>query len=269
MKFRDVLTEAVRDIAEHGYDEKQRLEDWMIRLRAAAEADLPSPKVLEKRMKQAMEAVYKRSLSKSAMKKKHPQVSRFTIDNIAPRLRPELTRRILAAADLIKLNRVQAIDKTLQRFSGWATSVPAGGSRVVDKVDVKQDVEKSLKQLKFEERRVSIDQGHKLIAAVDAVIAEDTQAIAGMWRDHGSVDPTYNARHSHMERNGKVYAVRGSWAIEKGLMNKGAGYFDEMTAAAEEPFCRCYISWIHNLRDLPVDMLTVKGRKLLEETRIK
>lgn len=268
MSFRNVLTEAVRDLAEHGYDEPQRLKDWELRLRQAAEADLPSQRVLEKRIKQAMEAVYKRAVSPTAVKRKHPDVSRFTLGQIAPRLRPELTRRILAAADLIKLNREQAIEKTVQRFSGWASSIPAGGSKVVDKVEVKQDVEKSLKQLKYEERRVSIDQGHKLIASIDQVIAQETDAIAGMWRDHGSVDKTYNARHSHMERDGKVYAVRGNWAIEKGLMNKGAGYTDEMTQPGEEVYCRCFFVWVHNLRDLPPDMLTAKGKKMLEETRV-
>ena len=42
-----------------------------------------------------------------------------------------------------------------------------------------------------------------------------------------------------------------------------------MTQAAEEPFCRCFVVYINNLRDLPAEMLTAKGRKLLEQTRIK
>lgn len=269
MKFRDVLTSAVGDITLHGYDDQSRLEYWIQKLREAAQADLPTPKVLEQRMKRAMETIYKRVTSKTALKRRHPQVSKFTLSRIEPQLRPELTKRILASAQLIKLNRQQAIEKTLQRFSGWATSVPKGGSKVVERAEVKKDIEKPMKQQKYEERRLDIDQGHKLMASIDAVIAEQTDAIAGMWRDHGSVDPSYNARHSHMERNGKVYAIRGNWAIEKGLMNKGAGYTDEMTSPGSEIFCRCYYVYYQNLRDLPDAMITAKGRKLLEETRVR
>lgn len=268
MKFKETLTEAVRDMVNHGYDDQRRLDDWMVKLREAAEAELMPPKEVERKLKRALEMAYKRSLSKAHIRKHHPFVSRFTIDRIAPELRPELTKRIMASTDLIKLHREQAVEKTMQRFSGWATSIPAGGSRVVDKVEVKEDISKSLRQLKYEQRRLEIDQGHKLMASIDAVIAKQTDAIAGIWRDHGSVDPTYNARHSHMERNGKVYAVRGNWAIEKGLMNKGAGYMDEMTQAGEEVFCSCYMVWLQNLRDLPDDMLTAKGKKMLEETRV-
>lgn len=268
MKFREVLTEAVGDMTLHGYDNQSRLEYWVQRLREAAQADLPSPKVLEQRMKRAMETIYKRVTSKTALKRRHLQVSLFTLKQIEPKLRPELTKRILASTQLIKLNRQQAIEKTLQRFSGWATSVPEGGSKVVERAEVKADIEKPLKQQKYEERRLDIDQGHKLMASIDAVIAEQTDAIAGMWRSHWR-QANYDYREDHKERDQKVYAIRGNWAMEKGLMNKGAGYLDEMTQAGEEPFCRCYVVYFQNLRDLPDDLLTAKGRKLLEETRIR
>lgn len=268
MKFREVLTEAVGDMTLHGYDNQSRLEYWVQRLREAAQADLPSPKVLEQRMKRAMETIYKRVTSKTALKRRHPQVSLFTLQRIEPQFRPELTKRILASTQLIKLNRQQAIEKTLQRFSGWATSVPEGGSKVVERAEVKADIEKPLKQQKYEERRLDIDQGHKLMASIDAVIAEQTDAIAGMWRSHWR-RPGYDYREDHKERDGKVYAIRGNWAMEKGLMNKGAGYLDEMTQVGEEPFCSCFMVFYQNLRDLPDAMLTAKGRKLLEETRIR
>lgn len=268
MKFREVLTSAVGDMILHGYDNQERLEYWTQKLREAAQADLPSPKVLEQRMKRAMETIYKRVTSKTALKRRHPQVSLFTLKQIEPKLRPELTKRILASTQLIKLNRQQAIEKTLQRFSGWATSIPEGGSKVVERAEVKADIEKPLKQQKYEERRLDIDQGHKLMASIDAVIAEQTDAIAGMWRSHWR-QANYDYREDHKERDQKVYAIRGNWAMEKGLMNKGAGYLDEMTQAGEEPFCRCYVVYFQNLRDLPDDMLTAKGRKLLDETRIR
>jgi hypothetical protein len=165
---------------------------------------------------------------------------------------------------LIRLNHDSSVQKTIQRFAGWATSIPAGGSRVENRTEIKQEVSKSLKQMDFATRRVLIDQGHKLLSSIDAVIAQQTGAIAMMWRSHFR-QPGYNARPDHAERDGKVYAIRGNWAMEKGLMNKGAGYADEMTTPAEEPFCRCYGVYLNNLRDLPTEMLTAKGREALED----
>jgi hypothetical protein len=266
--FQETLTAAVKDFTIHGYSDALRLQKWMKLLRDAALAEMPSSKNIDDRVKAALNTFYWRALSAANIKRRHPDIPRFTVERIKPQLRSELTRRILASADLIKLNRSQAVEKTLQRFSGWATSIPEGGSLVVDKVDVKADVSKSLRQVKYEERRCVIDQGHKLVSSINTVIAHEGGALAGKWRDYGSVQPGYDARHKHMERNGKYYAIRGNWAIEKGLMNKGDGYTDEMTAPSEEVFCRCWFVFAYNLRDLPADMLTVKGRKALEAVRI-
>lgn len=268
MTLREAIQEAIRDFTEYGFDHPTRLSEWMVRLHAVARKDSPSPDLLQARTKAAMETYFKRATSFTVARRNHPGVNRYAIDRIKPELRAEMTRRVMASTDLIKLNRDQAVQKTLQRFSGWATSVPAGGSRVVDKSEVASDVGKTLRQVKYKERRVTIDQGHKLMASVDAVIAQQTGAIAGMWRSHWR-QSGYDYRPDHKERDKQFYAIRGSWAMEEGLINKGVGYLDEMTQAAEEPFCRCYVVYVQNLRDLPDEMLTAKGRKLLEETRVK
>jgi hypothetical protein len=41
------------------------------------------------------------------------------------------------------------------------------------------------------------------------------------------------------------------------------GFTDDITAPAQEPFCRCYYRWLFNLRDLPDEMLTQAGRRAL------
>ncbi|WP_249206361.1 hypothetical protein [Burkholderia multivorans] len=186
----------------------------------------------------------------------------------ARRLRPELDKRVRASVDLIKLNRERAVEQMLQRFAGWTSSIPDGGSRAIEKPEVREDIAKSVRQLRYEERRVSIDQGHKLMSSINAVIAEQTQAIAMMWRSHWR-QAGYDYRPDHKERDKRFYVVRGSWALQQGLITKGDGYLDEITQPAEEPFCRCYGVYVNNLRDLPPEMLTEKGRRALEETRIK
>ncbi|MDE3023911.1 MAG: hypothetical protein KGI54_19000, partial [Pseudomonadota bacterium] len=64
--FHELLTEAVRDIAEHGYDSQERLDRWMRRLRDAAEQDTPSVEELRQRMDEALRAIYRRNVERAA-----------------------------------------------------------------------------------------------------------------------------------------------------------------------------------------------------------
>lgn len=263
----DVLTEAVTDMAENGFDSVERVAYWTSRIREAAEASMAAPHVLEQMLKDAMAAVYRKMVERGEILKRHPGVMRFTLERVRPQLRAELDRRIMASANLIRLNREQAIDKTVQRFQGWCTSIPNGGTKAFDKREQKAAIKKSMSQLPFEERRVLIDQGHKLNAALSEILATDTGAIALTWHSRWR-QPGYNYREDHKERDGLVYALRGSWALEKGLMKAGPdGYYDQITSVGEEPFCRCFAQWIYNIRDLPPDMVTAKGRDELERVR--
>lgn len=265
--FYKVLTDAINDVSEHGFDSQERIDRWMELLRKAAEATLTPPHVIEKQLRDALSAIYRKMVERGGLFRINPGVSRFTLDKVRPALRVQLDARIMASANLIKLNRRSAIEKTLQRFSGWSTSIPKGGSRVVDKAAEKKNVRKSLGSLPFEERRVLIDQGHKFTAALSETLARGGDAIALIWHSHWR-QPGYNYREDHKERDEKVYALRGSWAIEQRLMKRGPNpYYDEITAVGEEIFCRCYAQWLFNLRDIPDDMLTQKGREVLQDAR--
>lgn len=267
--FDQVLAAAVDDILDSGFDSQDRVAHWMGRLRRAAEASMISVDSLEDRLRAGMTKRYAELVDRGGFVKLHPGVERFTLERVRPALRAELDRRIMAAADLIKLNRKQAIDKTLQRFAGWSTSIPKGGVSGEGKREVKKTVKKSLAQLPFEERRVLIDQGHKLVSSINEIVATDGGAIAGVWRSHWR-QAGYNYREDHKERDEQVYLVRDSWAHAAGLVKKGpAGYYDEVTAPGQEPFCRCYMVWLYNLRDLPEEMLTAKGRKALDAARAR
>ena len=241
------------------------LRDWMQRIRDAAARSMTPEYVVERQVRDGLFAAYQRSVEKGGILVRHGDVPRFTLERVKPKLRAELDRRILASTALIKLNREQAVEKTLQRLSGWATSIPVGGSDVVDKNPVKTEIRKALAQLPFEVRRVAIDQSHKLVSSVSNIIATDGGALAVRWNSHFR-DAHYHFRPDHKIRDGKVYAIRGNWAIEAGYMKAGpAGYYDQVTAFAEEPFCRCYGSYLYALRRLPPETLTEKGREWLAE----
>jgi len=265
--FQEVLTAAVNDIAASGYDSPERVQRWVERIeRAAADALVPEA-VAQRRLRDALQATYDRFVERGGAVREG-LADRFTLQQVKPRLRLELDRRILASADLIKLNRREAISDTLRRFRGWATSIPPGGSRAVDKADEKRDIRKGLTQLPFRERRVAIDQGHKFLSNLSEIIATDGGAIAGTWRSRWR-QPGYDYRKDHKDRDGEVFLVRGSWAQREGLVRPGpAGYADQVTKPGEEVFCRCKYQWLFNLRDLPADMLTAKGRASLAQVRL-
>lgn len=265
--FFDVLTEAVADISEHGYDSQDRIDFWLREIKRAAEESLKPEHVMEQMLNDAMRTLYARLVEKQGLLKYNPGVARFTLDRVKPQLRAELDRRIMASANLIKLNRQQAIAKTLQRFSGWSTSIPKGGTETVDRREVKGNIRKALTQLPFEERRVLIDQGHKFTSALNATLAVNAGAIAARWHSNWR-QGGYDYRDAHKHRDGKVYAVRGSWALDKGLMKAVDGYTDDLTQPAEEPYCRCTYRYLYNLRDLPSEMLTAKGRDELERVKV-
>jgi DNA-directed RNA polymerase specialized sigma24 family protein len=265
--FYETLSAAISDMVEHGFDSVERVEGWMRLLREAARRSLKSETELEQVLRETLASVYRRLVDRGEIAKFHKGAARFTLERIRPSLRAELDRRIMASTSLITLNREESVEKTLRRFAGWSTSIPKGGTEARGKQKAKDDIRKSLGRLPFEERRVVIDQSHKLRASLSEIMATDGGAIAGIWRSHWR-QKGYDYREDHKERDLEVYAMKGNWALEKGLMKVGpAGYYQDITSAGEEPFCRCYVTWIYHVADLPANMVTVKGRA--EMARVK
>lgn len=266
--YQEVVDAAVNDLAEHGFSSAERVAYWERRIAEAAREFLGSTEKMAEMLRDVLSATYKRMVDRGGIAKYHPGVPRWTLAKVAPELRADLDRRILASANLIRLNRTEAVSKTLRRFSGWSTSIPVGGSADPEKRETKARIKKPIAQLKFEERRVLTDQGHKLVSSINHVVAEAGGAIGGYWKSNWK-QPGYDYRQDHKDRADKFYAIRGSWAIERGLITKGAGYQDDITEPAEEPFCRCRYRYVYNLRDVPKEFLTRKGEEALAEARAK
>lgn len=268
--FLKELRDAIKDFLERGYSSEDQLITWMERLRNATDEKVNGNDYYTQ-VSRRFTAAYDMEVNREKALKRHPGVSRFTLNYVEPKLRAELDRRIMAATGLIKLNRTQAVDKTLQRFSGWATSIPPissispglSASSRSGVIGTSQDIAKSAQQIDFEERRVMVDQSHKLIANIDNIIATEGGALAAIWHSHWR-QPGYDYREPHKHRDQQVYAIRGNWAMKKGLMLVGEnGFLDEVTQPAEEVFCRCYLTYVYNLRSLPKNMLSKKGEAFL------
>ena len=267
--FNDILRAAINDVVDHGFDKAERMEKWLEALRRAALDSLPSESQMEQWLRDGLVARYKKLVDGGEIARINPGVSTFTLRNLTPKMKDELTKRIMASAQLIKLNRTRSINATLQRFSGWMSSIPAGGTEQAKKRETKAEVGKALSSLPFEERRCLIDQSHKLVSSINAVVAKGGGAIAAEWHSNYR-QSGYDARPEHEHRDGEVFAIRGNWAIEKGLMKAGPnGFTDGIEQPAELPFCRCYYSYRYSLSSLPADMLTAKGKDALAEVRAK
>lgn len=265
--FASIVSAAVDDVAEHGFDSEGRIAHWTRMIREAAEREMKSPEKMEEMLSGALRSIYQKLIDRGEIARFHQGVGRFTIEKVRPALRAELDRRIMASASLIRLNREKAMGDTLRRFQGWSTSIPKGGTEADKKSKTKRDMKVALGRLPFEERRVLIDQGHKLTASLSEILAKDGAAIACEWHSHWR-QAGYDYREDHKERDGQVYLLRGCWAHEQGLAKPGsAGYYDEITSVGEEPFCRCYAKWIYNLGSLPSDMLTKRGEQELKRVR--
>jgi hypothetical protein len=266
-QFYQVVSEAINDLIEHGFDSQERLDEWMRRLETAARALLVPRHVLENALRDGLQRVFARTTTTANLLKVHRGISQFTLEMVKPKLRAELDRRILAGASLIKLNREASVQRTLQRFAGWATSIPIGGTELADRADVKATVRRGIAALPFEERRVVIDQGHKLSSAINEIVATDGGAIAAKWR-HTMEGGGYQARPVHEKRNNEIFLIRDSWAVKDELVRLASHqYTDQVEQPGQLVFCRCNWVFIYALRDLPPEMLSSKGRDELARVR--
>ena len=233
MTFFEVLTAAVNDFIEYGFDSQDRLDYWVKRIKEAAIKEMIPDSQIQQELTKSLNSAYNRLVIKGGLVNK--QVTRFTIEKLKPRLRDELDRRIITSVNLIKYNREEAINNTLRRFTGWATSIPVGGTDVVKRTEEKQKIRKSLGKIPFEQRRVIIDQTHKLVANIKEIVAVDSGAIAAKWHSHWR-QMNYDYRKDHKERDEKVYVIRNTWAINNGYIKAVDGYTDDITSPGEEVF---------------------------------
>jgi hypothetical protein len=264
--YYEVLTAAINDMIEHGFDSAERLNRWQSVLAAAARRSLMSDEALAQMLRRTLETQYSRLVDKAKVLDLHPGISRVTYERVKPRLRGELDRRLMASLDLIRLNREESVARQARRFSGWATSLPIGGPAEPDRAATKKRIRQSMASLPFEERRVMIDQGHKLVSSINDVLATDGGAIAAKWRHVHQAG--YDGRPDHEARDGKVFLIKGSWAYAAGLVRcEPGGYTEDVEQPAEFVFCRCSYIYLYNLRQLPEALLTEKGRARLASAR--
>jgi len=263
MTFYEVINSAIADFLKHGFDDVNRLDKWLLQIKLSAHNHLMSEREMQAKMEKSLHSAFNRLVTKNGLVSK--DVSKYDITKLSGKLRAELDRRIIASANLIKYDRERSISMVLRRFEGWATSIPAGGTKIKPTPKEKANIKKGMSDVGFWQRRIIIDQTHKLIANINDIVAVDNGAIAARWHSHWK-QINYDYRKDHKERDSKIYAIRDSWAVKEGYINPINGYTDDITSPGEEVFCRCNYVYLYNLRQVK-DLLTKKGLMALQSPK--
>lgn len=267
--YRDLAKNAVADLST-GSASISSLEVWMNRLRSSFQSQLTPMNQVEKNLESYFGSIYNRIATKKPAKGQPTTVSKYGRSRLSKEAQDLVANKVIASVSLIKLNREIAIADSLKRTAGWYSSVPLEGVSPDNKQEAIHDITKSFKQLPYVERRVIMDQGHKLTASIEDVVCRGEGAIAAIW--HSNVGQlNYNYRRDHAARNERIYLLRNSWAHKAGLIKSpyAVAFTDEQTMPAEEVNCRCKYQYLYNLQDLPTEFLTKKGLEAIEALKGK
>ncbi len=183
-------------------------------------------------------------------------------DALLPSIRERLRWCVMnysLQAELYLGQQISHFQVQLQRF---LEQVPAGGTK--DKAIKSQisEIKKELRPLAEWDRLFYIYKTMSFPSEIQYIFALEGDPIAAIWHysqsdEQGEYRKTYN----HKQRDGHVYAVRGNWAIRKGLMKARSpdGYIDDIDRPCQEIGCMCHLQWLYGIRRLPHDMVTEKG----------
>jgi hypothetical protein len=166
-------------------------------------------------------------------------------------------------AEIYLSNQISQFQVMLREF---LEKIPVGGTK--DKT-IKSEIVGIKKELRYLVKWNNLFYTYKarsLCSEIENIFALAGNPLAVIWR-YSNLDAQgeYQKTYSHEERADKIYAIRRSWAIEKGLIKVGpAGYLDEINKPGQELGCMCSLQWVFSVRRLPDSMITPKGRSELD-----
>jgi hypothetical protein len=169
----------------------------------------------------------------------------------------------LSQADFYLNYQIRQFQVMLREF---LIQVPSGGTK--DKVFRSRvaEIKKEIRSLAKWDRLFYTYKARSFPAEIEHIFVLAGNPLAAIWH-YSDLDAQgeYQKTYNHQQQDGRVYAVRGNWAIEKGLMKVGpAGYLDEISRPGQECGCMCSLQWVASVRRLPSDMITAKGHSELD-----
>jgi hypothetical protein len=162
--------------------------------------------------------------------------------------------------------QIRECDAMVQQF---LERVPMGGTKDKDIKSRITEIKKELRPLAKWDRLFYVHKAMSFPAEVEFLFSLEGNSLAAIWHYNPIDEQTdYPKTYDHKHRDGLVYAVRGNWAITKGLMKAGPnGYLDETSRPSQEIGCMCHLQWLYSINRLPTNMVTEKGFSELKRVR--
>jgi len=178
-------------------------------------------------------------------------------------LLPSITERLTWCVENYRTQADSYLNDQIGQFQTmlkmFLDQVPSSGT--IDKTMKSRiaEIKRELRYLAKWDRLFSIYKARSFSAEVEYIFAlAQHDPLAAIW-EYSPLDEQgeYQKSYNHRQRASHVYAVRGSWAIEKGLMKVGPdGYLDEISRPGQELGCMCSLQWVTSVSGLPGNMIT-------------
>lgn len=195
--------------------------------------------------------------------KYHKDLKKDSALRVKDKLQNEFDKRLTALSAVREFQNSDAIEKMLRSFSGWATSITPETKEQADVHRAIKIIFSSMKQAANDQRDTLRDQGHKLENALSGVVAKEFGALAGVWHSRWR-EEGYKFRAAHKQLDEKIFLFSNTWATKHGMVKPGVdGWAHDHDAPGMLPNCKCSFRYIYSLKDLPEDMLTVRGKQAL------
>ena len=223
---------------------------------------------------QTLKRAYSDFYTKEGFKKTNKGISKLKLSDLRQDFKKELDKKITISFNLIKNKENEIKQKLASRFINWLT---IDSEEVRGKTTSKQSLLNFLDFAKENEiaeehaKFILKDQTRKMVCAFDLLIAEANGAIGGFWKNRGDrrvvgnpngFYPQGNKTHNdHWNRDGVFYIYKDGWAYQKGYV-KGSLYENlEDGGVGVAIGCRCRMENVYDLRDVPKEILTKKGKE--------
>lgn len=253
-----VLSAAVDDVLTRGFVSSTQITIWQARLKDAAEATFA--KGSSESLERALQNVFLRLVGRNGILRYHTGLAPSVLDRLRPALANELTKFRLSSSAFLQARREEALLASLRRFSGWASSIPAGGV-LGRQTALRAAIKKPLVVLPFEETRAIFAQSANLTVALNTLVSREAGAIAGCWHSRWR-QPGYAYREDHKELDLRYFLFRPTWATEAGLVR--GPWADHQPVPGSLLGCSCHYQFFYALEDLPKELLTAKGASFLK-----
>lgn len=209
----------------------------------------------------------------------HKGITKQSLNDLKPKFRKELENKVQISFNLMKNQENEIKQKLASRFINYVTidskEVRGNGASkksLLEFLDFAKENGIAENHAKF----ILQDQTRKLTASLDDILAKENGAIGGIWHNRGDKRVVGNpqglypngstkAHGDHWEREGVFYTFKDSWGYKKGYIDAPIYENLEDGGVGKAIGCRCWLQYMYDLRDVPYNYLTKKGRELLDD----